>query len=121
MSEHERTGNQQPDGVGNLVEMYAQAETTLRQVYSDPGSLGPVPRKPPTLSATLNGCVNNWTPALIPTMYVANGRAGLGWRIHRDGCVALWMKLLLGADGKRTDDHKAGGQRSILVGPLTVF
>ncbi len=41
MSEHERTGNQQPDGVGNLVEMYAQAETTLRQVYSDPGMPGP--------------------------------------------------------------------------------
>ena len=117
MSEHERTGNQQPDGVGNLVEMYAQAETTLRQVYSDPGMPGPSTEE----TATLNGCVNNWTPALTPTMYVANGRADLGWRIHRDGCVALWMKLLLGADGKRTDDHKAGGQRSILVGPLTVF
>ena len=41
MSEQEKPSNQQSDGVDNLVEMYAQADTTLRQVYSDAGMPGP--------------------------------------------------------------------------------
>ena len=31
------------------------------------------------------------------------------------------QRYLLGADGKRADDHEAGGQRSIMAGPPTVF
>ena len=37
MSEHVGISNQDPDNVGNLVEMYAQADGRLKQIYSDAG------------------------------------------------------------------------------------
>ena len=41
MNEREEVSNQHPDGVDSLVEMYAQANARLNQIYSDAGMPGP--------------------------------------------------------------------------------